>query len=415
MAHVKSNSWSAGALEARLGSELAQLDGFRARLFLELYWQVHTEWERKLAAEGSIDFEDMLVRAAGHLEAGDVDCPYELVMVDELQDASRARARLVKALVKAPGRFLLAVGDDWQSINRFAGADISVMTEFEAWFGRGQQLALTTTFRCPQSVCDVARAFVTKNPAQFKKPMRSAQRDRGLPVKVVQADDPARALVSYLEDLSSQVADARVVRNGGGTVSVDVLGRYWHERDVLPRHPPSNLKVTFRTVDSSKGLEADYIVLPGLTTGRYGFPSDMADDPVLDVAMPRTRSLPARRGAPPLLRGTDPGPPRGHGYHLAGSYVPLRCRAPGRPQRDGHGEQWPARRGLPRVREGDDGPAERQVRLVPRLLCLPGVQAHTQPVLAAGDRVAARAGRGFRRTRRAAPLQLDLDVGTAPA
>jgi DNA helicase-4 len=31
-------------------------------------------------------------------------------MVDEFQDASRARARLIKALVKAPGRFLLAVG-----------------------------------------------------------------------------------------------------------------------------------------------------------------------------------------------------------------------------------------------------------------------------------------------------------------
>jgi DNA helicase-4 len=47
-------------------------DGFRARLFLELYWQVHAEWEWKLVAGGSTGFEDMLVRAAGHLEAGDV-------------------------------------------------------------------------------------------------------------------------------------------------------------------------------------------------------------------------------------------------------------------------------------------------------------------------------------------------------
>jgi DNA helicase-4 len=30
----------------------------------------------------------------------------------------------------------MAVGDDWQSINRFAGADLSVMTGFEAFFGR---------------------------------------------------------------------------------------------------------------------------------------------------------------------------------------------------------------------------------------------------------------------------------------
>ena len=99
-------------------------------------------------------------------------------------------------------------------------------------------------------------------------------------------------LVSYLEDLSSKVADGSVVRGGGGTVSVDVLGRYWHERDVLSRRPPSNLKVTFRTVHSCKGLEADYIVLPGLTTGRYGFPSDIADDPALDLAMPAPETFP---------------------------------------------------------------------------------------------------------------------------
>ena len=98
----------------------------------------------------------MLVQAAGHLEAGNISAGYDLIMVDEFQDASRARARLVRSLVKTPGRFLMAVGDDWQSINRFAGADLSVMTDFEALFGRGHQLALTTTFRCPQTICDVA-------------------------------------------------------------------------------------------------------------------------------------------------------------------------------------------------------------------------------------------------------------------
>jgi DNA helicase-4 len=64
MAHVKSNSWTAEALDRRLASELAHLNGFRTRLFLELYWQIHAEWERRLAADHSIDFEDMLVQAA---------------------------------------------------------------------------------------------------------------------------------------------------------------------------------------------------------------------------------------------------------------------------------------------------------------------------------------------------------------
>lgn len=286
MAHVKSNSWTEDALERRLGAEAAHLRGFRTKLFLELYWQIHAEWERRLAAEHSVDFEDMLVQAAAHLEAGDVDCPYDLVMVDEFQDASRARARVVRGLVNRPGRFLLAVGDDWQSINRFAGADISVMTNFETWFGRGPQLALTTTFRCSQTICDVARNFVTKNPAQFDKPMRSAHQEPGPPVTVIQAEDAASGLARYLRELSTLVADGTVPTGRPGAVSVYVLGRYGFERDVLRGRLPPNLRVTFRTAHSSKGLEADYIVLPGMSTGTYGFPSNLADDPVLDLAMP---------------------------------------------------------------------------------------------------------------------------------
>ncbi|OYV45695.1 MAG: hypothetical protein B7X10_05510, partial [Burkholderiales bacterium 21-58-4] len=138
-------------------------------------------------------------------------------------------------LVKEPGRFLLAVGDDWQSINRFAGADLSVMTRFEEWFGRGRQLVLTTTFRCTQTICDVARVFVTKNPSQFEKPMRSVSEDSTGSVTVVRASDDARAVASYLDRLSDAVSDGSVVPGPSGTVSVDVLGRYGFQRDVVPR------------------------------------------------------------------------------------------------------------------------------------------------------------------------------------
>ena len=133
---------------------------------------------------------------------------------------------------------------------------------------------------------------MSKNPNQFSKPMRSAHQDPGPPVTVIRADDPAGALASYLDDLSAAVAGGSVPSGRDGTVSVDVLGRYGFERDVLPRHPPVNLHVTFRTVHGSKGLEADYIVIPGMTTGTYGFPSTIADDPVLDLAMPAPETFP---------------------------------------------------------------------------------------------------------------------------
>ena len=74
--------------------------------------------------------------AAGLLEQGHYESPYDLVMADEFQDASRARARCCPGQPTGPPS--VAVGDDWQSINRFAGADVSVMTGFREWMGHGQ-------------------------------------------------------------------------------------------------------------------------------------------------------------------------------------------------------------------------------------------------------------------------------------
>lgn len=294
MTHVKSNSLTRDALELRLIDRL-NVRNYRTRLFLDLYWAVHDEWERRLGAENLVDFEDMLVAAAEHLESGRVDAGYDMVMVDEFQDASQARARLAKALVARPGRFLLAVGDDWQSINRFAGADISVMAEFEQWFGAGPALRLQTTFRCPQIICDVASTFVAKNPRQLDKAVRSFHRDPGRPVRLIRVASPEgipEALSDYLHGLAARVESGDVPSGPSGKVTVDVLGRYGFDRDLLPRRKFAQLETSFRTAHSSKGLEADFIVIPRMETGRYGFPSQIADDPVLDLVMASPDSYP---------------------------------------------------------------------------------------------------------------------------
>ncbi|SDJ80663.1 DNA helicase-4 [Variovorax sp. OV700] len=162
LTHAKSNQFSGADLRARLASQPADAFRYRHEVFLSLFEAIRNEWEASLIAEGVIDFEEMLIQAADHLEAGRWNSPFELVMVDEFQDASRARARLTRALVSKPHRYLFAVGDDWQSINRFAGADLSVMTDFEQWFGKASTHRLERTFRCPQSICDVSSKFVLK-------------------------------------------------------------------------------------------------------------------------------------------------------------------------------------------------------------------------------------------------------------
>jgi DNA helicase IV len=295
MMHVKSNSLTPELLKQRIADGPPSFKTMRNHWFLGLYWEIHEQWQAKLEEDDSIDFEDMLVRAAEHLEAGAVPSPYELILVDEFQDASQARARLVRSLASERGKYLLAVGDDWQSINRFAGADVAVMADFESWFGRAQKLRLTTTFRCPQTICDVSSAFISKNPRQLRKAVHAAGARWGEPVKILYADNSGgvtAAIEEYLLRLAAAVQDGEVEVGQDGPVSVDVLGRYNFDRNLMPRRTPRELKVSFRTVHSSKGLEADYIVLPNVTNDQYGFPSRIADDPVLDIVMPNADDFP---------------------------------------------------------------------------------------------------------------------------
>ncbi|MGB2977023.1 MAG: UvrD-helicase domain-containing protein [Propionicimonas sp.] len=105
------------------------------------------------------------MRAADLLEQNPALRNYDLVLVDEFQDTSRSRARMVRALCARPETYLLAVGDDWQAINRFAGADLSAMAQFDQFFGPTTTLKLATTFRNTQRIADVAGRFISRNPA----------------------------------------------------------------------------------------------------------------------------------------------------------------------------------------------------------------------------------------------------------
>lgn len=291
LTHAKSNRLSNEGLQRRLKERAAGTFHYRHELFLKLFAKIRKAWEDDLQEHGYIDFEDMLNLASDELESGRYDSGYKLVMVDEFQDASQARARLSRALVNKPGRCLFAVGDDWQSINRFAGADLSVMTQFQEWFGRGKLLRLERTFRCPQPLCDIASDFVQANPAQIRKNVVSDAPEIGQPLQVIEVEDDQKlssALLMRMESISRAVSAGEIPIGKNGKISIYVLGRYRRDREHMPRwqHLAQNLEVEFTTVHGSKGLEADYVFLARMVSGFFSFPSTIIDDPVLQLAMP---------------------------------------------------------------------------------------------------------------------------------
>ncbi len=278
--HFKGARLSIGELERRAA---AKRDGGRSKAFLRVFRPIFERYEATLAQAGEIDFYDMINRATDHVLAGRYRSPYGYILVDEFQDVSPGRAALLKALVdQSPTAQLFAVGDDWQAIFRFAGSDIAVMCEFEERFGAGARTDLETTFRCSDGLCKLATRFVLGNPAQIEKRVRTVHGVNGPAVWIdFGRDDAPPSLDEALDRIAVDAASTE------GRPSVLLLGRYRHLKPDMGRlalkHPA--LDLSYRTVHTTKGLEADYVVVLGVCAGRYGFPTEVTDDPLLDLVL----------------------------------------------------------------------------------------------------------------------------------
>ncbi len=279
--HFKGNRLTVSDIDGRART---QRDRARAQAFLAVFSPIFERYRETLAGAGEIDFHDMINRATDLVEAGRYRSPFRYILVDEFQDISPSRARLLKALLQSSaGAQLFAVGDDWQAIFRFGGADIAVMREFGDHFGTFERIDLETTFRCSDRIASVATEFVLDNPAQIRKNVRAIRSADRPAVHVGLAGQESQLLLK--EALDRIVEDAR---RHDGTSEVLLLGRYRHQRPTdmgaLRKQYPG-LRFSWKTVHGSKGLEADYAVVLGLRAGKYGFPAEITDDPLLDLVL----------------------------------------------------------------------------------------------------------------------------------
>ncbi len=213
-------------------------------------------------------FEDMIGRAIDYVEAGRFRSPYTHILVDEFQDISASRARLIKALLTHnPNHSLFCVGYDWQSIYRFTGSDVTITQEFEEHFGDTALSILDQTFRFNNQIGAVASRFVMQNPTQIAKKIRS---------HAVIAEAAVTLIRTRLDPVGLNAAFSAINAKTAVQASVLILARFnFRKPDLssLKRQYP-NLQIQFMTVHASKGKEADNVIVLGLEKGKNGFPSE---------------------------------------------------------------------------------------------------------------------------------------------
>ncbi|MCE0846084.1 DNA helicase IV [Buttiauxella sp. A2-C1_F] len=232
-------------------------------------------WKTALKAEEAVDFSGLIHQAINVLEKGRFISPWKHILVDEFQDISPQRAALLAALRKQNSHTsLYAVGDDWQAIYRFSGAEMSLTTAFAHHFGDADQCALDTTYRFNDRIGEIANLFVQQNPHQLAKPLNSLSKGDKKSVTLL-ADDQLEAL---LDKMSGYVNPQQRIL---------VLARYHHLRPAILEKAVTRwpkLAIDFMTIHASKGQQADYVVVLGLQQGKDGFPA-VARESVMEKAL----------------------------------------------------------------------------------------------------------------------------------
>ena len=294
LGHFKGSQLTEKILRSR-NSDLDEKSQARNAAFIDVFIPVFNSYQEQLFAENKIDFHDMISLACELLDNGKYQSPFRYIMVDEFQDISIGRSKLVSALQKYDDDTqLFCVGDDWQAIFRFAGSDINVMKEFASYFGNFERTDLSITFRSEEKITKQATNFILKNKDQISKDVSSFRRydDQSVFIYFQNSDEE-----NYLSDILQQIADET---GGQKTANVLILGRYnlkiysRNYSQILSnlRGQFPNLDISFKTAHRSKGLEADYVIILEVIEDFLGFPNERADDHVLEMVLAKAENFP---------------------------------------------------------------------------------------------------------------------------
>ena len=196
-------------------------------------------YEKALKDAAALDFDDLISRTVLLLESqpeirAKWQQQFKYVMIDEYQDTNAAQYRLVKLLTKDN---LAVVGDDWQGIFGWRGADFRNILNFEKDHKNTTVIKLEQNYRSTKRILDAAHAVITKNQQRSDKKLWTALGD-GAPVQIVPVSN----------DRAEGEAIVRRVRQG-----VD-----------SGQHKMQDYAVLYRTNAQSRSLEE--------TLMRYGMP-----------------------------------------------------------------------------------------------------------------------------------------------
>jgi len=193
-------------------------------------------YQKALKQASALDFDDLINRTVELFKTQQEirkkwQQQFKYIMIDEYQDTNAAQYSLVNLLTNAD-RNIAVVGDDWQSIYSWRGADFRNILKFEKDFKDCTVIKLEQNYRSTKNILDAAHAVITKNTQRSDKQLWT-DTGAGLPVQMLQVGS----------ERAEGEAIIRRIRNG-----VDSGQRRYRDYAVL-----------YRTNAQSRSIEENFV------------------------------------------------------------------------------------------------------------------------------------------------------------
>ena len=258
----------------------------RWTLFLTLLIPIYNEYQNVLRTNNLLDFNDMINLATNLITTNTVKVNYKYLIVDEYQDISRSRYKLLKSIKDQNSSNLFCVGDDFQCIFSFAGSNLDYFVNFDKYFGEYEKNVINTTYRFNQNIANISGKFITKNPYQIKKVIKSNLKDNNS-LKIISNSD----ITKYLSALPYH---STVLFLGRYNSDLELIKDFYidYKNSEIIYDKRIDLRMKFMTIHESKGLEADYVIVLNNTNLKKGFPSHIENNEIIDVISTRGEKYP---------------------------------------------------------------------------------------------------------------------------
>ena len=185
--------------------------------------EIYYEYERELALNNALDFDDMLMLAVNLLkENEEVRKKYASrfvhILADEFQDTNKAQYDLIKLLFPADGSkdktgSLCAVGDIDQSIYSWRGADFKIILNFQSDYKNTKLIKLEKNYRSTENILNAANEVIKNNFERLEKNLYSTK-GKGEKISVYEAQDDygeSRYIAHAIEDMRRNYSDVAVL------------------------------------------------------------------------------------------------------------------------------------------------------------------------------------------------------------